>query len=498
MLLSIACQEEESIHAENETTLQIRISSIGNTIETRGIDDLNDDGTVSEDELIVDGEKMYRLAVFLYDGNKAISSTVLEADDPRFSNGNTEATVNFRNLDYTRTYRLYAVANYGNYGSLVGNISEINESNIREGLRVNASNDNICSSKTPYPLSLTTDISLMPGANRVNSELLRSYARLRINIRNQSSFNDLYITGLSFDPKFTQQSADLFAEGGTATVSPDVTSTGAITPFEHEMAIPKIDDSGNVSESTAFDTYLLESTGGNYSYTLDLKYEGGKEEVYDVEGTAINSLSGIEDGAMYLIYFQNSRRYLYANGTSVGTGTSYLTDGSLNHNYVWKFKSAGTNRYTIESMGETGYYIQSSQISSSNLPLTVNPGSSDYFTAYTSNGYIRLRGTRNNYYIAVNNSTVYGSNSSSSSTQRRYNLYLYKIVKKEVVKDITHSEKIAIKTIDKNNGVATPITSIRRNDFIDIVVNVAYNEKTGNVEFEVSDWENVEGDVTFD
>lgn len=498
MLLSTACQNEEPIPAENEAALHIRISSAGNSVVTRGLDDLNDDGTVSEDELIVDGEKMYRLALFLYDGDKAVSSTVLEADDPRFAGGNTEAAVSFMNLDYTRRYRLYAVANYGNYGNLAGNLGEIDESNITSGLRINASNDNICSSNTPYPLSLTMDISLMPGENLVNGELSRSYARLRINIRNQSSFNDLYITGLGFDPKFTQQSADLFVEGGTATVSPNVTSTGAITPFEQEMMIPKIDDSGKVSEATAFDTYLLESTGGNYNYTLDLKYEGGKEEVYDVEETAINSLNEIEDGAMYLIYFQNSRRYLYANGTNVGAGTSYLTDDILNNNYVWKFNSTGTNRYTIESMGETGYSMQSSQISSSYLPLTVNPGSSDYFTASTSNGYIRLRSTRNNYYIAVNNSTVYGSNSSSSSTQRRYNLYLYKIVKKEVVKDITRSEKIAIKTIDKNNGAATPITSIKRNDFIDILVNVSYNEKSGNIEFEVSDWEDVEGDVTFD
>ena len=66
MLLSTACQNEEPIPAENEATLHIRISSAGNSVVTRGLDDLNDDGTVSEDELIVDGEKMYRLAVFLY------------------------------------------------------------------------------------------------------------------------------------------------------------------------------------------------------------------------------------------------------------------------------------------------------------------------------------------------------------------------------------------------------------------------------------------------
>ena len=149
-------------------------------------------------------------------------------------------------------------------------------------------------------------------------------------------------------------------------------------------------------------------------------------------------------------------------------------------------------------MGETGYYMQSSQISSSSLPLTVNPASSDYFTASTSGSNLRLRGTRNNYYIAVNGSTVYGNNSTSNTNQRRYNLMLYKVEKIEVTSEITHKEDIPIRVIDKNTGAATPITSIRRNDFIDILVNVTYNEKSGDVEFEVTDWENVEGDVTFD
>jgi hypothetical protein len=39
---------------------------------------------------------------------------------------------------------------------------------------------------------------------------------------------------------------------------------------------------------------------------------------------------------------------------------------------------------------------------------------------------------------------------------------------------------------------------LSRNDFVNILVNVSYNDKSGDVEFEVSDWNEVEGDVTFD
>jgi hypothetical protein len=39
---------------------------------------------------------------------------------------------------------------------------------------------------------------------------------------------------------------------------------------------------------------------------------------------------------------------------------------------------------------------------------------------------------------------------------------------------------------------------LSRNDFVNILVNVSYNDKSGGIEFEVSDWDEVEGDVTFD
>ncbi|MBQ8335915.1 MAG: hypothetical protein IJY44_00090 [Bacteroidaceae bacterium] len=498
ILLFAACQNNYGHKAENAASLHLLVRSTGQDLRTRGVEDLNDDGNVSENEIIVDGRKIYRLAVFLFEGNRIITSTVLEADDQRFANGNTEAAISFKNLDYSKTYRLYAVANYGNYDGLEGKLAEVYEENVASGLSVSASGNNICDKQTPYPLTFTKEINLTPGANVVSGELLRTYARIRINVRNQSSLNDLHITELSFPTNFTQRSSDIFVEGGTADVSPVVTSEEAVTPFEEEKLIPRIDASGNVSEATIFDTYLLESNGGNYNYTLGLKYEGGTEEVYTVSGSAIRSASNIEDGAMYVIYNTNARRYLYADNATVKSGGSYLSDGELDHNYVWKFNRTASNQYTIESMGTTGYFMQSSQVSYSGIPLTVAPGASDYFTASTSGTNIRFKSTSGNYYIGINGSTVYGNSSTSNSALRRNNFNLYKVEKSQVTNDITHKETIPICTIDKTTGEALPITAIRRNDFIDILVNVTYNDKTGDVMFEVAGWEEINGDVTFE
>ncbi len=496
MLLLSACHNNDFPQSRYGASLHFTVKSSENIGVTRGIEDLDDDGVVSENEMFVDGRKMYRLAVFILDGNKVVSSTVLEADDKRFINNNTQATVSFANLDYSKVYELYAVANYGNYGGLTGNLPDVNEDNLTSGLRVNASSDNICSSQTPYPLTLKKSINLTPGVNVVSGELLRTYARLRINVRNQSSIADLSITNLSLAQKFTQQSADIFSEGGTANVSPSVTSLDAITPFVPTLVIPKISSESDVSEKNIFDTYLLESTGGNYNYTLALKYEGEAKEVYTVSDIAVNNLNNIEDGAMYVIYNVNAKKYLYANGNSVLSGNSYLSNGELNHNYVWRLKNTSSDMYFIESMGATGYFMQSSQVNSSRVPLTVIPGNSDYFTVSISNNYLRFLSNRYSYYLSVNNSTVCGHY--SNNNQNRRNFYLYKVEKKSVSTNVTHQETIPINIVDKTSGEAVPLTAIKRNDFIEILVNVTYNVKTGEVEYEVSGWDEVSGDVTFD
>ena len=118
MWLTIACDEKNiDSNLSSGTSLCISFRSERALPETRGIEDLDDDGTVSELEEIVDGRRMYRLAVFLVSDNNVVASAVLMDGDSRFANENTEATVTFEDLDYSKSYQLYAVANYGNTDS---------------------------------------------------------------------------------------------------------------------------------------------------------------------------------------------------------------------------------------------------------------------------------------------------------------------------------------------------------------------------------------------
>ena len=476
------------------TSLCISFRSERALPETRGIEDLDDDGTVSELEEIVDGRRMYRLAVFLVSDNNVVASAVLLDGDSRFANESTEATVTFEDLDYSKSYQLYAVANYGNTDSGAnGHLPSFTNPTIQTNVTASTASK-LCNSKTPYPLSLKKDIVLQPGVNTVYGELTRTYARMRINIRNQSNYN-LKVTQLDFADKFTQSTADLFQPGGTANAKPDATSADAVTPFVPNTIIPMFEAAGKVSEATVFDGYMLESNGGNYSYTLGLEYSDGEaEKNYEVSSNYINTTAGIQDGELYVIYSTNTRKYLYANSTSsVALGESFYSAGDqLNHNYVWRLKKVSGNNYNIESLGASGYYMKGSGLTTSTLPLTSVAAASDYFTISQNSSYLFFKSTTSRgYYISASGNNVLGS---TTGNGRRFRLY--KVTTTNDV--VTHKETIPIKTIDKTNGEAIPMQRINRNDFINILVNVSYNDNVGKLEFEVSDWDEVKGDVTFE
>ena len=505
VLLFVACEQEEHPQMQGTASLQLRIKGVEKSSMTRGVEDLNNDGTVSDLEMYVDGQKIYRLGVYLLEGNNVVASTELEAEDTRFSNGNSEATISFDNLDYSKTYELYAVANYGNYNGITANVGNIDGNNLTSGLKVNAStSSNICPSNIVYPLTLKQQLKLNPGVNTVNGQLQRTYARLRINVRNLSGSRDITIASLSFPNNFIQSSADLFTNGGTANVAPTVTSTDAITPFQADMIVPKINASGNVSETTIFDAYLLESNNGSYEYTITLKVANIIEETYTVSEKAITNNQNIENGAMYVISnTSNNKLYANVNDEKVGVGSSYNnSDGKLNHNYVWRFNNTNNNNYTIESIGAEGYFMKSSAVNNSTVPLKTNPNDNDYFTVNKNNSNITLKSTSSTtsswwnpspYYIAINN------NNSAVGDTNSYQFNLYKVTKENKTTNLTHEAKnIPIQIVDKNSGKTIPLTTIHRNDFIDILVNVTYNENTGDIEFEVSNWDEKNGEVTFD
>lgn len=492
-ILLVGCQKDDYLKQEEKEkysaslTLTFSSSSI---LETRGLEDLDDSNNVEEWEKIVDGRKMYRLAVFLINEENEIQAyQELEEDSEGFNDTHTEATVTFTNINHGN-YQLLAVANYGTESSLnlTGALSmdpaTITATELLNKRIASESDSYLCNKETPYPLTLRKNIVLQPGANTADGELVRTYARIRIGIRNQSAVADLKVSNLKFSDKFTQTNVNLFNTGGNSSVSPVLTSEDAIHAFS-ETTVPKIvgtDDNMKVNEAVLFDGYLLESENNDgYSYTLAVDYVGGN--VVDDKNTvnSTTTLNSRYNGRQFLFKAQNGG-FLYANGTTVSVDNSsqdvILAKQDIT-SYLWTFEENGISSYKIKSVS-TGRYI------SSNASLS-NSGQNWSFSDNNSALRISYYNYSTCYLVVEDYNLEYTYNRNKSS-----NFIFYPII--GASKTIT----IPISVIDKQTGEANPITAIQRNDLINILITANYNEKLGHFTFEVADWKQIQGGVTFD
>ena len=60
-----------------------------------------------------------------------------------------------------------------------------------------------------------------------------------------------------------------------------------------------------------------------------------------------------------------------------------------------------------------------------------------------------------------------------------------------------YSTPIKLTTIDPVTSVVSPVNTIKRNDFINVLISVSYNKEFGDFEFEVKPWEEVSGSIEF-
>ena len=142
----------------------------------------------------------------------------------------------------------------------------------------------------------------------------------------------------------------------------------------------------------------------------------------------------------------------------------------------------------MKSTGLSGY---------DQIPLT-NTVDGNYFTVKNESGYIvfetRSTGMYGSYYV-----NTY-STDQVCAIGRYCHFYLYKVTFQGGSSSTVKAEStptIPINIIDNRTGVATPLTSIKRNDFIEITVNASFNEQQGAIGFNTTNWQEGGGDVTF-
>ena len=483
----------------------------------------------TEAEKLADGRYFENITVMI------LKDDVLQAfKDLNVEDKSAQVEISFDATFNAGTYTLMAVANYTHMSDfktlLDGFKNRTNSYSELMAYKLQAWDDGLMDSKTIQPLTLIKEINLHPGQNQVSGEMLRTYSRIRIEVRNQSDIYDLMVNGISFSDNFAQKEASLWPGQGYlpySRVALKVDSDEALTPFTQSVTIPKMTASGGtttVNSAVVFDAYILESeetdAGKKYTYTLDLSYGegqgGGQTTVPEGPITDVTSIRNYSTNT-FLIQNVSSQGFLYDNllnrllqntGLRLESLKEEIAGGNMT-GYLWRLEPYGTmNSYRIRNVN-TGNYI--AEVVAYNEVKVSQQQASHYFRFYNynststdsdsegiqmryqdSDGYTCIsdyysdpyigRGTLDGYrtkfvFYCIGSS---GSNSGSSSDT-----------------GLNKIQSIDLRTINKETARPEDVRGIKRNDFINALVTVTYNETFGRFEFEVEDWNQAGGDITF-
>lgn len=491
LMLMVSCQQQEEMDSwEEAVELTFKL-------------DLKDKQSRADSEL-VDGGYLQNVSVYLLNNSEHI---VAKQENISVPNKAKTIVVTFdRSYDLKRgLYTLMAVANHASTWNFNSYTDLMNNFISTEAT------DNISSKDVVQPLSLMKEIELHAGKNQVEGELVRTFARFRIEVQNNSGDTPLRVNSLTFSNNFTQQKAYVFDDGtdrkySHPTAAPLSTSSHAIQPFvkDNGANYKTIPARGS---AVLYDSYILESkaaSGSKFTYTMDLAYVGVSQTttVFKRESnTALDQTSELNVGeeSYFLIYNTNSGGYLNASGTNVDQ--SSLSDfNSLGTHSVWQLVD-NENSYYIKNV-ETGTYMQklnkdkNIELGSIPVAFTLKDKVTEEGNWWNKKYYYYIQLFSNKCYVSATKDKVQAKNKDDEATY----FYFYRVVKNTSTvsgENITFNDPIPLTTINPVTQQSSVTTAIKRNDFIHVLVTVSYNPIAGKFEFKVEDWSNVTGDVEF-
>ena len=380
------------------------------------------------------------------------------------------------------------------------------------------------------PLSLVKSISVGAGTNRINAYLVRTCARIRLTVRNNTVENSLILKKVALSTDGNPSTGYLFpradfSKPGSATMGPfkslELTTEGQTT----DIVIP------HGETHTYIDQYMYE-TGPNGAVSLGFTLAGGlfadwvtsgvmaqvetgSSIEYNASSTASNS---IDTETKYLIKSNTGNYYLYDDGSgnlkaTTETNASTLMNGTNPELYLWQFSNTSGST-SIQNVGSEKFVSLSTSYSWANLSLSESSSSINIQGNSNKKGfrfYNPFIGTKY-YSISVSSGSVTTiSNWNSISNDAKTYLQLYPVTTQSHTATELNladnngnaAEKYFDQTITGLNyigkyGAPVPLEHIYRNQDVQIVVNVHYNPASGVLYFETSDWVPVDNETTFD
>ena len=449
------------------------------------------------------GDEIKSLRIWLVDKNGKIARVITSAagspatgEDGITMTGAGTASAQFINVERA-SYTLYFVANSDALDSYL-NKTEIDNNFKKATIDYDYGFDD----DNGMPLSVVKEIHVVPGKNKVSASLVRICAKIHVTVRNSTLDKMIWIKDISLNdirPKKTYlfEQDSFFPVDGYEKLEKMTTATG-LAPND---------------EMTCLTVYLFETDkapgikirGGVFAGTQTSEPNVITKDIssYSFEETS----ESLNEGNRYLV-MNKSMRYLLKGHKSGSVGIDFLAsgDGPKNHllassdieDYIWTYESQyvswWTTYYDLKNIGQNKYLRNSS--GKLDLGTSIDNFS---FNEDSTNGYTISSGSN---YI-WNNAGTLDFNNKGKSPQNQW--YFYKVNSVTTTEEVFDGAEALINYsdndlnhIDPDLGVAVPLQRIKRNESIDIRVNIFFNKNTGKLDFQTEIWNTVKNETTFD
>lgn len=355
--------------------------------------------------------------------------------------------------------------------------------------------------KYGMPLSVVKEIHVVPDKNMISASLVRICAKIHVTVRNSTLDKMIWIKDISLNDirpdKTYLFEQDSFLSGAGYEELEEMTNVIGLEPTT-EMTFPAV--------------YLFETDkapgikirGGVFA---DTQIDPPHVITKDISSYSFEEKSeSLEEGIQYLV-MNKSMRYLLKGHQSGSVGIDFLAsrDGPKNHllassdieDYIWTYESQyvwWTTYYDLKNIGQNKYLKNSSgklDLGTSIDNFTFNGDKTNGYTISSGGNYI------------WNNAGILDFNDKGKSPQNQW--YFYRVNSVTTTEEVFDGAEALINYSDNDLshinpvlGVAVPLQRIKRNESIDIRVNIFFNKNTGKLDFETEIWKTVDNETTFD
>lgn len=438
------------------------------------------------------GDEIKSLRIWLVDKNGKIARVITSAagspatgEDGITMTGVGTASAQFVNVERA-SYTLYFVANSDALSSYLAGATiddAFKKATIDYEYGING-----------MPLSVVKEIHVVPGKNMISASLVRICAKIHVTVRNSTLDKMIWIKDISLNDirpdKTYLFEQDSFFPGAVYEELEKMTTAIGLEP-NTEMTCPAV--------------YLFETDKAPGIKIRGGVFDGDQKEEPGVTTQTISSYSfeetseSLSTGNQYLV-MNKSMRYLLKGHQSGSVGIVFLAsgDGPKNHllassdieDYIWTYES----RYYLKNIGQKKYLRNSYgnlYLDRSIGNFTFNGNKTDGYTISSGSNYI------------WNNAGSLDFNNKGKSPQNQW--YFYKVTSVSTTEEVFDGAEALINYadddlshIDPDLGVAVPLQRIKRNESIDIRVNIFFNKNTGKLDFKTEIWKTVDNETTFD